>query len=131
MKLKARTAALVAAAGVVAAGLSISAPASATLPTKDTAYAQMTDWGGVVTQYWAQADNKPGDGKASWIDVWTTGTGDHVDFSLEGGGSETIWAPANGSNVQHPNKNITRFRVCGPNAWGGDVCSDWKYLQPA
>jgi hypothetical protein len=133
MKLKARTGALLAAASVVAAGLlSMAAPASATLPTKGEVLSYSS---GLWYNYWAQADNKPGDGSASWVVVWSPSNdnryGDHVDVRFEGGFSATYWAPYGGSNVQHPSLNITSFRVCGPNGWGGDICSPWKYLQPA
>jgi hypothetical protein len=88
-------------------------------------------WPNIIGQagvhYQAQVNNnQSGYGVSSWIWVWTNSFGDHVDYYLNNDGAmHKLYAPAGGSASMTQPRDVTAFRVCGPNGWGGDVCSGW------
>jgi hypothetical protein len=77
--------------------------------------------------YSAQVDNThTGSGVTSWIWVGTNGGGDHVDYFLNGGGNlRTLYTGSYSSTAIDLDRDVTRFRACGPNGIGGDACSPW------
>jgi hypothetical protein len=78
--------------------------------------------------YSAQVDNTHtgSGGVTSWIWVSTNGVGDHVDYYLNGDGNlHTLYTGAHQSTAISLTRDVTKFRVCGPDDIGGDVCSQW------
>lgn len=56
----------------------------------------------------------------------TNGKGDHVDFYEQNtGGMFKLYADAGATFTWYLPQKVTKFRVCGPNGWGGDFCSGW------
>jgi hypothetical protein len=130
MKLNTTIRAAAVATGMVVAGLSLTTPASA-----DTYCGSFCIVDHYVDKlptihYQAQVDNNPGNGAASWIWVWSSGLGDHVDYYLNGDGSmHKLYSPFADSASKSLSKDVTAFRVCGPNGFGADTCSDWHHPQ--
>jgi hypothetical protein len=74
--------------------------------------------------------NQPGNGAPSWIWVWNDKQGDHADYYVASNpfDMQKLYAAKGESATFYPRDNITKFRVCGPNGFGGDSCSDWHIL---
>ncbi|GAB3930650.1 hypothetical protein GCM10029976_032980 [Kribbella albertanoniae] len=74
-------------------------------------------------RYEAEVDNQyPING--SWIRVG--GKGAHADYYQQGDDQlRQIYSPTDSSNSQELTSKVIRFRVCGPNALGGDACGSW------
>lgn len=132
MKLKRFTQAGFVAATVAVAGLGLALPAAASGSVSCDGYYCRASAGAPDTGYYeAQVDNNPGSG-ASWIWVWTSsGATSHADYYLEGDSSmHQYYSPKNGANSMTLSKNVTAFRVCGPNGAFGDTCtSTWAHPQ--
>lgn len=75
--------------------------------------------------YEAQVNNNnEGGGVTSWIWVYNRGRGDHVDYFLKDDyNMHKLYADHDSSSSRSLERDVTAFRVCGPNGWGGDECS--------
>jgi hypothetical protein len=132
MKLKAMTRAAALTVGIALCGLGIATPASAWINCGKTCTVDAKQSIGITKinpgRYEAQAVNK--DGRDSWIWVWTSRQGDHVDYYLDGDPAmHKLYAQDRSSASRWLNKKVTQLRVCGPNGIGGDVCSDWGHVD--
>lgn len=74
-------------------------------------------------------NNQTGNGVTSWIWVYA-GKDDwpHVDYYLNGDPNmhQKSGYP-NAGKSENLSLDVTAFRVCGKNGWGGSVCSDWAH----
>ncbi|MGW1530528.1 hypothetical protein [Streptomyces sp. NPDC002159] len=139
MKLKTMTRAAVVATGVAVAGLSLAIPASATEPdgfnggiscTKSNTSCYI--WGYPLwnpgKKAEGQIDNTPGNGAASWIWIYGTGMGIHMDYYLQDDSAmHQLYTPANQGTSTSLSRNVTAARICGPNGLGGDACTSWSH----
>lgn len=132
MKLKTAIRAAVVAAGVAVAGLGLAAPASADTYCGTTCSANTS---GLIifthVHYQAQVDNNyTYSGVSSWLWMWNDYYGDHTDYYLSGEQNMHTWyiGAKSSASIDLP-KDVTKFRVCGPNGFGGDNCSDWHHLS--
>ncbi|WP_327119279.1 hypothetical protein OG206_23635 [Streptomyces sp. NBC_01341] len=135
MKLKTITRAAAVATGMTVAGLTLaSSPASASAAA-DCGYAcsvsKHVDTGVDSADYQAQVNNSTaGPGVTSWIWVWSNNSGAHADYYLNGDATmHKIYGPARSSASTTLSRDVTSFRVCGPNGFGGDACSAWAHPQ--
>lgn len=128
MRLKTLSRAGVVAIGVAVAGLSLSIPASAA-DVYCAAYCT-TSQAAVSATYKAAVDNtETGTNVSSWIWVDSDGsTGGHADYFLNGDQTQhQLYAAAEEAETMYLPKDVTAFRVCGPNGVDGDVCSGWRH----
>jgi hypothetical protein len=116
--------------GVAVAGLALAIPASAASPTSGSA----SKGNGLGSFYSATADNtnnsltlSAGTSKGS------TAWGDHVDLYEynTAGNMFQLYTNPNSTFTWHLPQDVSQFRVCGPNGFGGDTCSGWTFLSPA
>ena len=132
MKLKNITRGSVVALGMATAALGLAIPASAADKYCDAdCYVEQSQYitdPAHTAHYEARTNNnQTGNGVTSWIWVWTDSDKAHVDYYLNGDGamhqlSASYPGVASSMNLS---QDVTALRVCGPNGWGGDVCSDW------
>ncbi|MGW5063104.1 hypothetical protein ACWEQ2_38455 [Streptomyces sp. NPDC004096] len=129
MMLKRFTQAGLVAAMVAVAGLGLALPASASGSVSCDGYYCKASAGALGAYYEAEVDNNPGSGAAAWIWVFTNGSPSHVDYYLEGDSTmHKYYSPSYGANSMNLSKDVTSFRVCGPNGAFGDTCtSTWAY----
>jgi hypothetical protein len=111
-------------AGVAAAGLGASQPASAATAYTCGPVCTVNVDGDVEFKYFnysATVDNYQ-----KKLVVSATGKyGDHVEFYEQNTGKFTLWVDANRTFTWYLPQKVVKFRVCGPNGWGGDFCSGW------
>ncbi|GAA3898279.1 hypothetical protein [Streptomyces lannensis] len=130
MKLKRFTQAGLVAATVAVAGLGLALPASASGSITCWDYICKASAGSGPKYYEAQVDNNPASGAASWIWVWSNNAfTSHIDYYLKGDGTmHKYYSQEFGANSMNVSKDVTAFRVCGPNGGGGDTCtSTWAH----
>lgn len=113
-------------AGLAAAGLGVSLPASAAPNCAAICSASVeasVNYENVV--YRADVNNYQKKLVAS-----TNGRGIHVDlYESNTGGMFKLYVDAGKTFTWYLPQKVTKFRVCGPNGFGGDFCSDWA--EPA
>ncbi|MFF4247251.1 hypothetical protein ACFYY2_22695 [Streptomyces sp. NPDC001822] len=135
MKLKTITRAAVVSTGVAVAGLTLAtSPASAAAAAdcgSACSVSKHVNTGIETADYQAQVNNSTsGSGVTSWIWVWSNNSGAHADYYLNGDGSmHKIYGPAKGAASTTLSRDVTSFRVCGPNGFGADTCSAWAHPQ--
>jgi hypothetical protein len=113
----------VAVAGVAAAGLGAAQPASAATAVNCGSVCNVYVDGDVdykYVKYSATVDNN-----RKILAVSTNGQGDHVEFYEQNTGKFTFYVDAGRTFTWYLPQKVTKFRVCGPNGWGGDMCSGW------